>query len=116
VAVLSANDDAERFELTLISHTSRVARRIALASATFNDGRRTACPVQLRARRGPAGPLAARAVVRRPQRDHGQPLRRRPRRPDVGVNGLMHLKASHSVCEAEQQQAERDRPGAEPPC
>jgi hypothetical protein len=91
VAVLSANDDTERFELTLISHTGRVARRVGLASATFND---YGGPFNYTLAVDPRGRL----LLARSYAVHsGTTVSRYVGGLVDRTFGVMHLKASHSV-------------------
>jgi hypothetical protein len=97
VALLSANEDAKRYELTLISHTGRVARHMALASATFNDyggplaSFSYALAVDPRGRLLLARSYAVHSGITVSRYVGGRVDR------TFGVNGPMHLKASHSV-------------------
>lgn len=97
VAVLGANLAAHRYELALISHTGRVARRIVLAGATFNDyggpfaSFNYAIAVDARGRLLLARSYGLHSAVTVSRYVGGRVDRA------FGENGLAHLRASHSV-------------------
>ncbi|WCB91543.1 hypothetical protein DSM104299_00214 [Baekduia alba] len=97
VAVVSANVDAKRYELTLISHTGRVARHIVLASATFNYYGGPFASFNYALAVDPRGRLL---LTRSDAVHSGITVSRyvggRVDRT-FGVNGLTYLKASQSV-------------------